>query len=211
MRQTYVFDFDGTLVDTMDVVVKVLLDFLHKRGIAYPENILKTISPLGYKGIAEYYVKEFSLSESPQEVYATLFNEVSDAYKNDFKAKPMADYVLRKLVSQGYSLNILTASPRELVAPCVKRLGWEKLFDNIFTTEDFRLNKSEPYVFIETAKALGRNAEDCLMIDDSLNALLNAKKAGMKTIGVYDVHSAKDELKMRASVDKYILLLDELL
>ncbi len=211
MKKTYIFDFDGTLVDSIAFARKVSLGFLRERGINYPKNISKITTPLGWKGMAAYYVEAFSLRETPNEIYSILYNRISIAYKQDIPAKPMADYVLRELTDRGHSLNILTASPRELVEICVKRLGWENLFDNILSTEQFKLNKSNPQVFIEAANALGKNREECLIIDDNINALSNAKKAGFEVVGIYDEYSADVEAEIRGFVDKYIWSLEELL
>jgi beta-phosphoglucomutase-like phosphatase (HAD superfamily) len=56
----YIFDFDGTLVDSMDPAIDALLGFLRENGVNYPDDIVATMLPLGYKGIAEYFYKEFA-------------------------------------------------------------------------------------------------------------------------------------------------------
>ena len=53
---TYLFDFDGTLVDSMEVYGNMMLRILDENGISYPENILKIITPLGYAGTADYFI-----------------------------------------------------------------------------------------------------------------------------------------------------------
>ena len=50
----YLFDFDGTLVDSMPYYAKAMLQILDENGISYPEDIVKTITPLGYGGTADY-------------------------------------------------------------------------------------------------------------------------------------------------------------
>ena len=54
-KQVYLFDFDGTLVDSMPTYVSVMLRILDEYSIPYGEDIVRIITPLGYRGTAEYY------------------------------------------------------------------------------------------------------------------------------------------------------------
>ncbi len=203
-KKTYIFDFDGTLVDTMDLAVQVLLGFLKKRGIRYPDDIINTIIPLGYRGIAAYYAEHFHLRETSEEVYAEIFEQLEDVYANEVMPKRGAEELIKSLKERGMRLNILTASPHELIEPCIKRFQWENLFDNCWSAEDFGLKKSDPNIYLAAAERLNKNPRECYMIDDNINALYAAKRAGLKVIAVYDVHSAEYEREMRSFVDKYI-------
>lgn len=211
MKETYIFDFDGTLVDSMTPAVKTLLGYLDERGVKYPDDIVKTIIPLGYRGIATYYVEEFGLKETPQEVYATIVERLEGVYANEVMPKETVEKVLQTLKARGASLSILTASPHEFLDPCVKRLGWEKYFDNLWSSEDFNLRKAEPFIFIEAAKRLGREPSDCCMVDDNAFALKASKEAGLQTFAVYDSYSAEYEEEIRSIVDKYMVKLEEIL
>ena len=53
---TYLFDFDGTLVDSMPTYVSVMLRILDENNIEYEKDIVKKITPLGYKGTAKYLI-----------------------------------------------------------------------------------------------------------------------------------------------------------
>jgi uncharacterized membrane protein len=53
--QTYLFDFDGTLVDSMPTYISAMLRILDENNIAYGDDIIKIITPLGVNGTAEYY------------------------------------------------------------------------------------------------------------------------------------------------------------
>ncbi len=211
MNKTYIFDFDGTLVDSMTPAVKVLLGYLDERGMKYPDDIVKTIIPLGYKGIADYYVSNFCVNETPKDVYETVVARLKDVYANDVMPKASVEETLKALKASGASLSILTASPHVFLDACVKRLGWEKYFDNLWSSDDFNMKKAEPFIFIEAAKKLGVKAEDCVMVDDNVQALLSAKRAGMKTIAVYDSFSKEYEKEMRSFADKYVYQLKEML
>ena len=55
--RTYLFDFDGTLVDSMPTYISAMLRILDENGITYGDDIIKIITPLGVNGTAEYYLQ----------------------------------------------------------------------------------------------------------------------------------------------------------
>ncbi|WP_341349002.1 HAD family phosphatase [Fervidicella metallireducens] len=59
-------------------------------------------------------------------------------------------------------------------------------FDEIVTTCEVPRDKSFPDVFLETAKRLMVNPDECLVFEDTVPAVAGARAAGMKVIGVYD-------------------------
>jgi beta-phosphoglucomutase-like phosphatase (HAD superfamily) len=54
---TFLFDFDGTLVDSMPTYVSSMLRILDENGISYSDDIVKTITPLGLNGTADYFLE----------------------------------------------------------------------------------------------------------------------------------------------------------
>ena len=58
---TYLFDFDGTLVDSMPTYISAVLRVLDENNIKYENDIVKKIPPLGFGGTARYYREELGL------------------------------------------------------------------------------------------------------------------------------------------------------
>ena len=55
-HKTFLFDFDGTLVDSMPTFVGLMLRILDENGIDYGDDIVKTITPLGLAGTARHFI-----------------------------------------------------------------------------------------------------------------------------------------------------------
>ena len=53
----YLFDLDGTLIDSMPTFVKVMLRILDEYHVSYERDVIKTITPMGYAGAAGHFVK----------------------------------------------------------------------------------------------------------------------------------------------------------
>ena len=200
---TYLFDFDGTLVDSMPVFVTTMLKILDDTNTPYTEDIVKTITPLGLLGTAEYYVS-LGVPLTKEEIIEKMKEAMLDAYFYHIEAKPYVINVLRTLKERGDRLNILTASPHITLDACLKRLGIFDWFDHVWSCDDFGTTKSDPAIYVAAAQRMGIPCERVLFLDDNLNADMTAKAAGMTVCGVYDASSAEYVAQMKEKTDFYI-------
>lgn len=207
----YVFDLDGTLVDSMPVAVQMVLDFLTEQGVSYPDGIVKVLTPLGFKGIAEYYVSHFGVKMSAEEIYACFLQRLERAYAREIPLKAQVREVLLALKAQGARLNVLTASPHVFTDVCLKERGVYTLFDNVWSAEDFNLKKSNKQIYAAVARALDARVEDIVMVDDSLDVIKTAKSAGAWTVGVYDAAWDKEWAEMQKTAHFHIAEFSQLL
>ncbi|MBO5374686.1 MAG: HAD family phosphatase [Clostridia bacterium] len=199
----YIFDFDGTLIDSMDMWSRVIYTELDKRGVSYPDDLIKIVTPMGLIKAYEYVA---SLDER------LSFDEVRDflderaLYEYSYVIQPKANVIkkLKELKRLGASLNVLTACTHQFLDPCLKRVGIYDMFDNVWSTDDLGMAKSNPQIFKQVASLLKKEPNECLFFDDNIEALRTAKAAGMRAIGVYDETSALYENEIKAFADGYI-------
>lgn len=207
---TYLFDFDGTLVDSMPTYVSVMKNILDENGISYDDDIVKIITPLGYAGTAKYY-RELGVDMAEDDLVALMKSRAAYEYENNIPAKNNVIEVLKELKGRGDDLNVLTASPHTMLDPCLKRLGIFGLFTNVWSCDDFGTTKADPEIYREAAKKLGKEVHEVLFLDDNYNADTVAKEAGMKVCGVYDASSDEYTEEIKAICDMYIKDFSELL
>ncbi len=205
-----VFDFDGTLVDSMPTFSRSMVAVLDKNGIKYPENIIEIVTPLGAAGTARYYIDTLGMEKTVEEILELLYYELIDGYTNRIEAKETVAETLAVLRARGYSLNVLTASPHTMLDVCLKRVGLYDIFDNVWSCDDFGTTKSDEGIYHAVAARLGTTVEDCIFFDDNINADRTAKSAGMTVVGVYDDSSRDQESAIRALTDMYIYKFSEL-
>ena len=211
MHHTYIFDFDGTLVDSMPTFVSAMLRILDENHISYPKDITKTITPLGLNGTADYYINTMGVRMSKERLMSVMGEYMLDAYYHTIPAKSNVIPVLQELKRRGASLNVLTASPHLTLDACLKRLGMWDLFDNIWSCDDFQTTKADPQIYVSVAQRLHTTVDNVLFLDDNLDADTVAKSAGMLVCGVYD-DSSKDYVeKIQKITDYYIYDFEELL
>jgi len=208
--KTYLFDFDGTLVDSMPSYISVMLRILDENNVEYSDDIVKIITPLGYHGTAKYFIG-MGLKASVEEITAKMTEYALRAYADEIKAKDGVIEALQALKARGDSLNVLTASPHSMLDPCLKRNGIYDLFDNVWSCDDFGTTKADPEIYRAAAKRLGVGVSEVIFLDDNYNADKTAKEAGMTVYGVYDPSSEDFTEEIKSVTDKYIVNFKELI
>lgn len=208
--KTYLFDFDGTLVDSMPAYIALMLRILDDNGVKYGDDIVKIITPLGYGGTADYF-RELGISMPKDELVGLMNKYAQDEYSYKIPAKDTVIDTLAVLKERGCSLNVLTASPHNMLDPCLIRLGMWDLFDNVWSCEDFNTTKSDPEIYRLAAEKIGRAVGEIIFIDDNANAVKTAKSAGMISYGIYDASSADYAQEMKAISDRYLEQMSDLL
>ncbi len=208
-HNTYLFDFDGTLVDSMPAYVSVMLRILDENNIKYESDIVKIITPLGYIGTAKYF-KGMGVSLTEQEMVELMNKYAYDEYAYNIPAKAEVIPVLKELKKAGADLNVLTASPHTVLDACLKRLGIYDLFTNVWSCDDFMTTKADPDIYKKAAERIGQPIENILFLDDNYNADKTAKAAGMQVCGVFDESSAEYVDDIKAIADYYIYSFSEL-
>lgn len=202
--KNYLFDFDGTLVDSMPCFSRKMLNVLEKSGVEYPKDIVKTMTTLGTVDIAKYFHDILHVEWSVDEIIRQMDAYALVQYRDCIPLKEGVREYLQVLKKKGCSLNILTASPHHLLDPCLKRNGIWELFDHIWSCDDFGLAKSDVNIYREAARRMGTEVSEVVFFDDNVGAVGTAMQAGMYTIGVYDLSSEEYTEQIKAMCKQYI-------
>lgn len=206
---TYIFDFDGTLVDSMPTFGNAMVQIFQQESLPLPDDFIKIITPLGYKGTAQYAI-QCGYTKDADTFVAGAAAAMVPAYLYEIPLKAGVYEKLHQLKNDGHSLNILTASPHVVLDPCLKRVGVYDLFDHVWSCEDFGLTKADTLLYEKVAQALNKEIADCIFLDDNINSISTGKKAGMTTVAVYDATSDDMVGQMKAVADRYIYSFAEL-
>jgi beta-phosphoglucomutase-like phosphatase (HAD superfamily) len=185
MSKIYVFDLDGTLVDSMAAFGMGILSVLDEEGILYGPDMIQVVTPLGYTKSAELYVK-MGVKDTVEHIVSRVEARLVREYAaNVFLKAGVGDY-LRKIHAEGARLFVLTASPHSVTDICLKHNGVYDLFEQVWSVDDFGKSKSDVTIFYDVAKTIGCEVGEVNYFDDNLMAVTNANKAGYVVYGVYD-------------------------
>ena len=210
MHSVYIFDFDGTLVDSMPYWAQKVLGILDDCGVEYPSDVIKIVTPLGDRGTAEYMRETLGVPLTLEEIFRQMDAFALEKYRDVIEIKAGVREYLARLKAAGCTLHVLTASPHKMVDPCLKRLGIFDWFDHVWSTDDFGMVKSDPAIYRAAAERIGVDVRDAVFFDDNLTAVQTAVMAGMCTVGVYDPSSEEYTEAIRDAADYYVRALSEL-
>ena len=189
-----VFDWDGTLVDSIERIV-TSLQYASKQaaGLDVSETQAKDVIGLG---LLEAITKLHPELETKHQT--TELTNIADTYRQHYlydNAVPAplftgVDTLLDELRHQGYILAISTGKSR---IGLEQSIAEHKMADYFTTTRCAGENKSKPHpeMLHEILNELNFSADEALMIGDSEHDLKMANNANMKSIGVtHGVHTA---------------------
>ncbi|MFT8312809.1 MAG: HAD family phosphatase [Clostridium sp.] len=199
-----IFDMDGTLIDSMWVWDLIDVTYLKRRNLIMPPNLRSDIEHLSFLEAAQYFKNKFNLPDSLQEIMDEWNNIAYHEYAHNVKLKPFVREYLLKLKSLDIKLGLATSNCNLLLETVLKKHDIYDLFNTISTTDEVNRGKNFPDIYLLTAKKLQVPPKNCIVFEDILPAVMGAKAAGMKVIGVHDSYAERQKKDIIESADKYI-------
>lgn len=209
-KPVYIFDLDGTLIDSMPSFTWGMLSILDDEGIAYPPELIKKLTALGYVKSAEFYVAHMGVKDTVENIVARIKARMVDLYANKIKLKPGVEAYLRRLHAEGARLFVLTASPHLVTDINLKNNGVYDLFEQVWSVEDFGLDKSDTRIFHLVAETVGCPEAEIHYFDDNVIAIENSTKAGYDTYAVLDRQEEADIATLRATGRHFVETFEEM-
>ena len=205
-----IFDLDGTLLDSMPIWRNLGKEYLRSKGISKtPENLNEILKPMSLMQSAQYFKAEFNINESQEEIIVGINALINRQYCKEVPLKPFVKPFLQKLQSAGVKMCVATALDKFLSIAALERLGIDHYFSSILTCTELGLGKDNPEFFIKAQESLGTPVDKTIIFEDSLHAVMNAKRAGLFVVGVYDESANEDIDKIKNYSDLYLYSFDE--
>ncbi|MCD7727001.1 MAG: HAD family phosphatase [Ruminococcus sp.] len=206
----YIFDLDGTLLDSFGVWNTVDTLFLNKRGFEVPSDYGREISAMGFDAAAEYTIRRFGFKEEKEDIIKEWNSIAISLFESEVKLFDGARDFLLRLKKLDKKLAVATASHTELLAPCLINNGVYELFDKIVTVNEVGCGKDSPEIYLSCAERMELAPCDCVVFEDVPKAVESAKSAGFKTVGFLSYGNESDHAELKRLSDYIIEGYDEL-
>ncbi|MEH6937760.1 pyrophosphatase PpaX [Bacillus sp. JJ664] len=177
---TLLFDLDGTLINTNELIIA---SFMHTLEKFYPgkykrEHVIPFMGP--------------TLTESFSTVDANRVEELITEYRR-FNVEMHDEFVeeyetvyetIETLHEQGYKIGIVTTKARNVVEMGLSYSRLKQFFDVVITIDDVQNAKPHPEPIQLALKKLNATPEETIMVGDNYHDIEGGKNAGTKTAGV---------------------------
>jgi beta-phosphoglucomutase-like phosphatase (HAD superfamily) len=182
----YIFDLDGTLIDTMPLHYRAWDAAMRHHGLTETlnEDLFYSFGGVPTVRVAELLGAHYRLTLNPHEVEITkerLFLEMLDAVRH---IEPVVAFARR--VALTHPIAIATGGQREIALPALKAAGLQDLFSIVVTPRDVGPGRGKPApdMFLLAAEKMGVAAERCLVFEDAEPGIRAAQAAGMAVVRV---------------------------
>ncbi len=180
----FIFDIDGTIIDSMPWHGKSWEVFFARHGRAYAgESFLRgSAGRTGVELMRELFgplsdTDAWALVHEKEAIYRDLFRPVFSEIAG------FRDFA-RRAKAAGIGIACATAGDADNIAFAMHGLGMEREFDALVGAQDVGNGKPAPDLFLLAAKRMGAAPRDCVVFEDAPLGIEAARRAGMSAIAV---------------------------
>lgn len=200
--KVFIFDMDGTFIDSMDFWNNLMIEYLESIGIEPDPDLPAELVSFTLKEGISYTKEKYNIKDSEEEIHKDMLGLMAYNYENTFDIEPSAIEIFKHLKEQGHKVVVATATQRSLTDIVLKRFDLEKWLDLVVVSDEVSLHKGDPQYFKDIANYFGVNPKNCIVVEDALYAIESAREVGMNTVAItYQAQrSHLDEIKRKATI-----------
>jgi HAD superfamily hydrolase (TIGR01509 family) len=180
--QAYIFDCDGTLVDSMPWHYIAWVEALkqHNAPFEFTEEVFYAHAGIKEQDVVKILnaqhgtnIDPVSVDELKMEIFRRRIPEVQPV-------RPVAEFA--KSLEGRFPMAVASGSEESTVRGCLEATGLIHLFETIITPKLVKHGKPAPDMFLLAAERMGITPSECLVLEDGNSGLEAAKAAGMQAV-----------------------------
>lgn len=197
--KNFIFDIDGTLINTIDMYMPAMFEVLAKHGYRYTPEETDRLNKEGFGITADDALRLAKVSENElqpiQEEWFNLSYTRQDRVTVFPGIKEMLDDLAKRPDSK---LAVATSKLAYEYAKFKKRYFFASLFKVAITSEDTENHKPAPDPILAAVKKLGADPATTVYVGDTINDLKAAHAAGVKFAAALYGSADPDSIKAEA-------------
>ena len=194
MERYNIFDFDGTIADSMYVWADSAPALLRRLGRTPAPGLTRRLAPLNLTDSIRLVKREYGLAESEEALSALVLRQVEEEYRRRIQPKAGVERVLSALRQAGCRCGIATSSEAYLVEAALGRMGLAPYFEFVLTTRP-GAGKDRPDIYLEALARLGGGPPArAAVFEDNPRCLATAVRAGFQVYALRDGSADESEL-----------------
>jgi len=192
MFQALIFDMDDLMVASERLYLEVEKEMARSFGKEFRIDTWGKL--MGRKPIEgmRIFVEELGLPISAEDALEIRNVRMRDKYKDEAEAMPGLFHILDVFYGK-LKFAVCTGAQQEFLEIVVDRLGIREKFDLLQSSDEIQKGKPEPEIYLVCCRTLGLEPRECIVLEDSSNGALAAKRAGCYTIAVPSEYSQNQD------------------
>ncbi len=180
----YIFDLDGTLIDSMPLHYRAWDEAMRRAGLPHhlDEDFFYSLAGVPARGVTAQFARRYGrrfgdecILREKEALFARLQADVR-------LIRPTVEFARR--VAATHPVAIASGGPRRVVRQSLKISGLKPLFRIVVTADDVAHGKPAPDMFLLAARRMKVAPERCLVFEDAEPGIAAAKAAGMQWVRV---------------------------
>lgn len=190
-----IFDLDGVIIDSEPLYLEINIKTFKYFGIHASEEDFNHFVGMTDVGVYTTLKEKYQVPYTIEEMLDYHSELVWDTFYH-LEAEPIEGIreLLQTLKDHHVPTAIASSSPKKIIEVIIHKFKLADYFQLIVSGQEVAQGKPAPDIFLETAKRLTISPADCVVIEDSKNGSIAAKKAGMKCIGFQNLNSGNQDL-----------------
>lgn len=206
----FIFDLDGTLLDSLGLWLAIDKEYMSRHGIVYKREYSDHIKTLSFDECAYYFRDVLGVNRSIEEIKQDWNDMSTHAYLHELQLKPFALEYVKQCASIGCCI-LATSCQHDKAVAALKRCGIYDYFSHVITTNELGVNKENPLIYQTCAKLMNLEPQDCTVYEDIVSACKCAYDNGFQVIGVYDKMWEHEQAHLAQVTHRVIHSFEELL
>lgn len=180
----YIFDLDGTLIDTMPLHYRAWNEAIKRAGLRedLDENLFYSLGGVPTRRVAVIIGEHYGLKLDPDHVFHEKEALFTALQGQAGLIEPVVAFA-RKMKGVR-PLAVASGGPRDIVRRSLEITGLMPLFQAVVTADDVVHGKPAPDMFLLAAKEIGVQPTRCLVFEDAEPGIQGARAAGMQVVRV---------------------------
>jgi HAD superfamily hydrolase (TIGR01509 family) len=178
-----VFDLDGVLLDSESVWVEMKRAFTEESGGHWKQSAQWDMLGMSSIEWSQYMHDELGVPVAPERISEEVAARVARRYREHLPLLPGAVECVRALAAE-WPLGLASSSNRNVIDLVLDDAGIADSFRATVSSEEVQAGKPAPDVYLEAARRLGVEPDECAAVEDSTNGLRSAHAAKMAVIAV---------------------------
>ncbi len=187
--RTILFDLDGTLIDTNELIMASFAHTFKQFGLAFTKEEM-----MEFNGPPLIDTFRTFIPNKVEDMVAT-YRKHNKAYHDEYvRIFPHVKTTLRELRAQGVRIAVVTSKMHDVARHGIEFTGIDPYIEYLIALDDVEHAKPHPESVIKAMELLDAEAHTTLMVGDNYHDIEAGKNAGIQTAGVAWSHKGKEFL-----------------